>query len=775
MNALLYYDLTTKSLTDGSSAWTPPAMVFGESLQIGLRFQETLAGTQSEVGRVVRYLKAASGVVDARPVAGAWRLKLGSEPQSAANTTAPLPFNAGAQALQSAINALPAVTALYGQAAVSMMSESYLIKFGTGAVEVPLFLVGSQLHPPCFEQVNAWQVAGAWVSELRLCQAPVVFTDSSERQLPPPPSITRIQQGGSDGIFEWNEIQQMAMPPDFQGSYQFKRNNIRTALLSPADGNTEIAAALSIYGSSFAVTNPRDGIARIEFTGDFKGVPQPLLEVIVADAPEGDLTFALELDKPPLAAMLRTREEVALPLEIEIGIEDDSIAGGVAVHKIRTEITIQRGVIFPMLATAAGIDWLRPVPKDYVPFMRDQVITGQQFYACALGDGEAVEFVVDHNLATDAIAGVLLRENHADGRMLVQGTDYDVHSGGENSLTITLIGDAAAPVSEGLGLVITAAGPRAVFQAHTHTMDQVVGLDGILEQIGTRLEVLEAYLPSTSPSVPSTGAAVLKIEIPEKSEVIGYTAPLPEDLSTLPRRAPFLLPAIHLATGNVAALPSPLPSPAANTVWSAAVRTQIPGGGQIRASWVEAGGFVASDGRILYPAAHAASTTSYYPLPFERTLFEFAVNEKMLRVNRTLKLEFGVAAQLIHATSEAQWVCVIEAGTPTSQTAPAPTGQNLEDVVWGEVPLLSQPLLITPLATTHTFGCRIRRTADGIVADRLLYGDWEAATDAAPASANFALRARLIRFDTKNNAPMARGWLSYTLGDKSNPTTATIS
>jgi len=761
MKALLYYDLTTKALTDGSSTWQPPTLTFGESLTIGLRFQETLSGAQSTAYPTIQYIKVGSGSVDARPVDGDWQLKIGSAPQSAANTTAAQPFNVGAQALQAAINALPGVVEQYGTAKVLPLSGGYLIKFGAGLFAVPLALVNSELHPPCFDQVNAWQVAGAWMAELRLCQAPVLFTDGSERILPPAPTVTEIQAGGNDGAGgTWNEIQQLAMPPEFLGSYQFRRNNLRTVLLSPSDGPDEIAAALAIYGSGFIVTNPREAIARIEFGGTFAGTPQPLLEVLVADAPEGDLTFSVTLDKPPLAAMLRAQDTVTLPLEIELGISDDSLPGGVRVDKIRGAITVQRGVIFPMLATAAGINWLRPIPKDYVPFTTDQIITGQQFYACALGNGEAKTFTVDHNLATDNIAAVLLRENSADGRMLTLGTDYSVAYDGANSLTVTLLGTGTAPATAGLGLVITAAGPVAAFQAHTHTIEQIVGLLDALEHVDQRLTVLEAYLPTTKPTL-STATTALTITIPARSEVLFYN-PSKLDLTALPARAPYLLPAVHEAATTE--LPSPPPAPALNSVWSATARTLIPGTARIPASYAHAGGFVASDGRILYPVNQAAGTTSYYPAPFERTLFEFPINDAQLQVGKTLDVEFSVCAQLLNANCEAQWVAVIEWGTPTDQTDPPNEGPNLQTIAWNATPLLFQRIYVTPLLMMHIFGCRIQRSASAITADSMRYGGWQTAAAAAPTSANFVLRARLIEFDTKNNIPNADGWLYYALG-----------
>ena len=202
-----------------------------------------------------------------------------------------------------------------------------------------------------------------------------------------------------------------------------------------------------------------------------------------------------------------------------------------------------------------------------------------------------------------------------------------------------------------------------------------------------------------------------------------------------------------------------------------------PGTARLSGSYADEGGFVASDGRILYPASQAAGTTSYYPAPFERTLFEFPINDAQLQVGKTLDVEFGLDVQLLNASCEAQWMAVIEAGTPTDQADPANEGPNLQTIVWNAAPLLSQRIYLTPLLMTHSFGVRVQRTASGITADSMRYGGWQTAVAAAPTGANFVLRARLINFDTKNNVPDCDGWLYYALGsstDTSAAATATI-
>ena len=48
--------------------------------------------------------------------------------------------------------------------------------------------------------------------------------------------------------------------------------------------------------------------------------------------------------------------------------------------------------------------------------------------------------------------------------------------------------------------------------------------------------------------------------------------------------------------------------------------------------------------------------------------------------------------------------------------------------------------------------------AEAISLDRLLYGSAEGGT--APATANFAVRGRLLRFDTENNQSDPRGFVA---------------
>jgi hypothetical protein len=196
-------------------------------------------------------------------------------------------------------------------------------------------------------------------------------------------------------------------------------------------------------------------------------------------------------------------------------------------------------------------------------------------------------------------------------------------------------------------------------------------------------------------------------------------------------------------------------------VWVSDGQNIIPIGGGIRSGVVVDDGFVASDGRYLFPATRSGSTNSYYPQAFERTLWQMLINDKMLAVGRKLQIGFGVQTQLINANCSAQWVLVVQIGTISADTTPATVGLNMSGVTWS-TEVFAQPIGLSPLAQSHFFGIRIERLASSFALDQSIYGVWSGNNAAAPASANFAIRARLERFDCENIAD-PRGWLAMRL------------
>jgi hypothetical protein len=158
---------------------------------------------------------------------------------------------------------------------------------------------------------------------------------------------------------------------------------------------------------------------------------------------------------------------------------------------------------------------------------------------------------------------------------------------------------------------------------------------------------------------------------------------------------------------------------------------------------------------------------SYFSTPFERVLFNLAVDDKQFVSGTTFQLLFGVIVQLFNADIDAaQWVLAIEQGAFAGATDGPPNtyGWNLSDVTWNTAtPLVRYRLWATSDAQQHFFGCNVKNAAGVFTANGLYYNRIVAANAAAPASANFALRARLLNFSPKGSVANARGWLSYQL------------
>jgi hypothetical protein len=788
MKTFLTVDLTNRTASLGGSDWKPPVLAFGEALTLALRFTENIEGADVERSVAVHSLKAGVGLVDARPERGTTRLKIGDAAQSETNTTAAFNFNAEAADLETKINALTAITGEYGPAVVTWADGSYDIVFGDGSQLVPLALVENKLLPISYGRVFTRELDGVWTHTLRLTQAPVAFTSINSRVLPEAPSIARIQAGGSSDNTEWNEIQELTLPPEFRGTYQLKRGYGRTIPLSKQDGPDEISAALNtIVSGGFSVSNPLPFKARIEFTGDLAGASQDLLEVVPQAQAEGDLTFTLNFRTGGLAAMLRMKDVVTLPLEVLLGIEDEDDAETIReVVAFRADITIRRDAVFDELEESWNIDWLRPPsPEDYIPFSPDQVITGSQHYSASFGDGSASEFSFAHNLGTEALH-VSVRQNIAGG-LLLNPDAYSVTIDSDNEITVTIAG--AATGVNALAVLITSAGPASVFQNHTHTIGQIAGLEARLEAV----EEIASLLPTSNPGIPSTSPSSQKelvFGIPALSEVFpGHyqTQPtLPEDLATLnaailPTNQPGLLPAVH-ASSTTSYTSGALPALAAGTVWqnNSSAALLVPTGFGNKKDTVPVAGYFASDGRCRYRVTKQGATATYNPTVFERELFTpIFLNGDKLRVGRTFKLELALIIRMVTTDparrAQARWQLLIEHGVVTAASSPGTPGMNLAGITWNATPILSETLTISDIAEKHRFGIAVARTASALQTDAMKYDYWTGGTGPSVSNVdNLAFRARLINFDTTDGLADPRGRVALLMPIGSEATFATI-
>lgn len=380
---------------------------------------------------------------------------------------------------------------------------------------------------------------------VELVQAPIVFSDWAGSELPPAPTVQKIQSGGmiSAGAgltMKWPTIQALYVPPDFEGQYQlFRAPRLkRSDLLVKEDGLTKIQRVLqdlvSDEGGSVKVTNPSSNVAHIEFLGDLNGWDIENLEVVVYGAPPPSLSFTLNLDNAEVAEMLRERESVTLPFELDATVWVDSrdqSQGTRTIKLWKTTATISRNLLWDSMVTKPPIDWAaKPLPVDYVPFSKTQYLTGQQAaYTAVIGGGAARIFSISHGLGSGDDAGVIavaVRENVPGGRQL-RDDEYELRFTDAGTVEVEF---PEAPGENALAVVVIGYGPKSVFTTHTHPIDQIKTvtsegatgetLRAVLDEINRRIARLEALYRFQGPAALPSGGAKKKVVIPVVGEIL---------------------------------------------------------------------------------------------------------------------------------------------------------------------------------------------------------------------------------------------------------------
>lgn len=739
MQALAFVNLTTRTLnsTAGGSALTLPELVQGDEIRLGLRFTEQIEGATTEVQRTLHSLRASIGLVDARPTGGTFQLSVNG---NAAGS--PLSFDATAAQVQTALDAVytSAVT-------VTAKDGSWLVDVAN-ATEADLEITGTSvdLEPSCHVRVRSYLVGSKKRHEIRLISSPFAATSTFANILPAQPEVIRIQEGGSDATTTWDEIQALKVSPYFRGTYQLRRGYKRSGELSIEDGAEEIQdaiAKLADEDGTFTVTNPANNTAHITFGGSMGGISQELLEVEVFSAPPGDPTFVLNLNTAELADALRATDTITTAvLEVEMTIEDENDPDTLyTITPIRVPVRIIRELNWEGLETAANIDWLRPPHgRTYIPFTEDQIITGSQHYVTPIGDGVNTDFSISHNLGTRDVH-VTVRRNDLDGEIVQPPLLF---AGSENSIDLSFAPDV--PTANEYVVSITTAGPVSAFQAHTHTVEQINGLQLILDDLGSRVETLETLVVAAGPGNTDTTTAAMQMRVDE----INVAIPAGSSATTRPS----LLGSINDATVESVAPPLASAESLAGQVKQLTADWTIPAGKNRRAWPVKAGGYIASNGNVLYEVAKRGN--SYYPVEFEHDIFMVWIASEMLTAKRTLNLTAKPVLQLLGNT-RAQYMLEVAFGTVQEDSGSSFT--NIASIDWA-APIIQQRIILSSTIVEHPFGLVVKSdSSNERTATATMYGRTVNAT--APTSNAFAIRARLTAFDAENKIN-PRGSISLT-------------
>lgn len=775
MATLLYGNISNKtaSYTIEPGSITLPTVVQGDTFTVAVRLTETSNNTTTVTAPSIYSARLSYGPVDVAPTAGTFKVRVNAVTSSA------ITLGSTAASVAAILNTISAATGW----SVTEDQGSYIVgRTANWTTTSGITIVENNLTPDSFVRVTSYSANNTFYQELRPMQSPLAYTSAYALIVPPAPTITRVVTGYSDpttGVYV-NEVQRLYIPPAFDTTYQIYRGTARTALLSKDDGATEIEAALMQgcvtvgAGEIFLVTNPQNYTADIEFSGAMSGATHSLLTVAVPISPQGDVTFDLDLNTQGMLAALRGDFEVTHPLTCEIGINYGTVTTPNVqyVTVFQQNLTVQADGAWTGLAAAQRINWLNPPqPINYIPFTTDQVITGiQSFTAVVTGAGP---WTIAHNLGTEAIH-VTVRENYSNGFIAANGNDYLVRT--STSQSVILESQVGTTGTIGWAVMISSAGPTSVFQAHTHTIAQVVDLQDTLNAIGTRLTTLENVLPNGVGIINQSGVNTtpLTMTIPARSEVL-FTQDIEGawgdggiDQSKLPVRGPSLLRSFSGLANNSDTVSAPTASGA--YIYSGGI--ELAPMGYIPGDTVPPSGIVIYDEGRIYQGRQDGDNKTYYPVPYEVELFRIPVNANQFRVGRTLEVKFGLIAQML-AKTDAQWRVVIDAANLSEVTSPATQGMNISSADYNQDKLLDHRIMLTQTLAPHILGVRLARSLSGenivITADKNLYGTYES-TIGAPAGASFILRARLMNFDIANTADDVRGWVGYSLKGVENDT-----
>jgi hypothetical protein len=775
MATLLYGNISQKtaSYTIEPGSITLPTVVQGDMFTVAVRLTETSNNTTTVTAPSIYSARLSYGPVDVAPTAGTFKVLVNAVTSSA------ITLGSTAASVAAVLNSISAATGW----SVTEDQGSYIVgRTANWTTTSGITIVQNELVPDSFVRVTSYSANNTFYQELRPMQSPLAYTSAFGLIVPPAPTITRVVTGYSDpttGVFV-NEVQRLYIPPAFDTTYQIYRGTARTGLLNKDDGATEIQAALMTScitvgaGESFLVTNPQNYTADIEFAGAMSGATQSLLTVAVPISPQGDVTFDLDLNTQGMLAALRGDFEVTHPLTCEIGINYGSVATPNVqyVTVFQQNLTVQADGAWTGLAAAQRINWLNPPqPVNYIPFTTDQVITGiQSFTAVVTGTGP---WTIAHNLGTEAIH-VTLRENISSGYLLANENDYTVQTATSQSVIVAKV-SGTVPTA-GWAVMISSAGPTSAFQAHTHTIAQVVSLQDQLNSLGTRLAAVEDILPATGISSSSSVTQPYEISVSARQAVmftngLGTWASTDSilQISSVPSvQAPQLLEALSVTVGTA-------PSTALPTVttvdivraYTSGLNILVPRIGLIPGARLPSGtAYIGAESTrgLVYQVDNYSSGRTFYSKAYEASLFEIPINDKLFRAGTKAKLEWNLNVQSKAANATAQWYCIVDVGTITTVASPATQTDNISDITWNSTPILSQQLIVTGEPVKHGMGVEILATsATQMDANYMTYGIWASATTGKPSSRNFILRGRLANFDVIDTQGDARGWVGYAM------------
>lgn len=630
MEARLYANLTTGALSPklAQGTWSPPKPRQGDDLVFRLALAESVDGVPELATRVVSAVKGSLGKQDARPESGTCQLAI----TGVTGTTADIAYDVGATALAAALNALDDSSGIFPIAVEEHGIGAWLI-VAADKSELTLTAEENALWPISFVTADTVEYDEGSATVLRFRQTPFAASVTFDEVAPAPPVVSRKQAGSTDTGITRNEIQRITLPPDYAGAWQLKRGFRKTrVLVLPLDVEELQTTLLEDLadpdtGEEFRTLEGINAVY-VEFTGDFAGVGQDLLEVVEFDPPPPDIKIVIATDTAEMAARMWVPDntatgEVKIPLNLSLWLEDRDNSEIDRKTTFFAEITFQPAVNAEADNVAPNLNWNQPISRrGSRVFSPSQLLIGHRNYEEAIGDGVLTSHAINHGLAAAGLH-VTVREN-VEGGVRIPDSDYTVTYDSDNALTLSGFGHTLT--TDEYIVHITGISHDATYAAHENAISEIYSEeegDGGLELRLTAIEEAVAELQVLAPVGnlfrPAASTPQIIRALPPVWQVLRsrITYPAPDSLAAFLASPPDtlrdgrLLPAVHDAAAE--SLDAALESgalPAVDTSFrgrifhAATALPSFPGGG------LRVGDSAACDGREWYRVTRPGETAS---------------------------------------------------------------------------------------------------------------------------------------------------------------------
>lgn len=768
-----------KLLSPTGSPLTLPPLVQGDTLNVVLQGMQLLStGDYALVPIDFATIKLGIGLLNAAPLQGTFKLTVG------ADTTPPLSYNSSPQFLQAQLNALASVISLGGLTVLSWGAPNiWIILWNSETVTTAPTVASMDLFPYCFSRVMPYQLestGSAFV--LKIFQAPVAFTDAFA--LPSAPAVTCVQVQAGSGVL--SEIQKITVPPNATGEFTLTFGALTTLVIPVADVTAAaIATALNNLFSDgitrFTVIQPGSNYYYVQFVGPLALTTYAAMTVtMISQPPQITPAASLSLNVPGIEVALAGAKSVQMVLEIEI---NDGEPG----TPVQVPVTVNAAMLDSQMALAVSPTWLSQQAEALAAAPSNNpnlAVIGMVGYEDPnVGDTVALQWTITHNIGTRF---VLIEVVDNNTNIVLPDSEYTAQILNENQVKITF---ATTPTENQYTVIISGAFATPYYNNLTLNISNITGLQTALDALSVAGNPLDLW-----PTVPL--ASLPSIPFSKLSGLISASQ-LPTNVCLLDSNSWVPLINMNPAVVRVASDGSLVFSSDGGTSWTqlltaagvinpsllgnlaqvpafvSAVQAVLAGQGvsvpagqliplQARNEIIGYTGIALTpDPKTGYSNSQITRLAPLLTAPgdFDREVWRLALNDKMLVDGSSVNISWGVSLQLIRPNCAVQYNLVVEIGTYT-------TSGSYLSIAWNTTtPVFSQAVVLTEEMTIHSFALSISRAlvsgVDTFTLAQTLYNKTSVNNPAAPSSANFAVRCRLINLETEGSPSPARAWISY--------------